>query len=129
MLMFLRDASDRFEFDKPGTPAVNALEVHAASVLGPQMDWMARVDAALLDNIGKYRRYNPACLRDLLRVIRNKSHHYRDLPPAVQALLGPLPDGFLRYFVSRFPQLLIRVYGVVGELCRHEAPLRQYFPA
>ncbi len=41
----------------------------------PQMvnrDWMKTVDQQLIDDLGKYRKYNGAAARDLLRVIRNK---------------------------------------------------------
>jgi hypothetical protein len=37
-------------------------------------------------------------VRDLLRVIRNKKHHYQELDPALKAVLGPLPDGYCQYF-------------------------------
>ena len=57
---------------------------------------MARLDPDFLDNLGRYRKYRPDSLRDLLRVIRNKHNHFRELPDALQAKLGPLPDGFLR---------------------------------
>lgn len=50
---------------------------------------------------GKYRRYNYASLRDLLRVIRNKHSHFRELPLDLQERLGPLPHGFLAYFEER----------------------------
>ena len=37
---------------------------------------------------GKYRRYNYGSLRDLLRVIRNKHNHFRELPPELQKKAG-----------------------------------------
>lgn len=37
---------------------------------------------------GKYRRYNYASLQDLLRVIRNKHSHFRELPLDLQERLG-----------------------------------------
>lgn len=55
----------------------------------------ARLDAELLGNLGRYRRYRGSSLRDLLRVIRNKHNHWRELPEALQQRLGPPPDGFL----------------------------------
>jgi len=55
----------------------------------------ARLDAELLGNLGRYRRYRAGSLRDLLRVIRNKHNHWRELPEPLQARLGPPPDGFL----------------------------------
>jgi hypothetical protein len=56
----------------------------------------ARLDTELLGNLGRYRRYRACSLRDLLRVIRNKHNHWRELPEPLQARLGPPPDGFLR---------------------------------
>lgn len=50
-------------------------------------------------------------------MIRNKKNHYRDLPLAVRTELGPIPDGFLHYFTSRFPALLIYVYSVLSCFC------------
>lgn len=49
-------------------------------------DWSARLHPDIIENIGKYRRYMYDSVRDLLRVIRNKSHHYRDLPEPVQSI-------------------------------------------
>jgi hypothetical protein len=71
------------------------LEGVAEEALGGR-SWMARLDPDLLDNLGRYRKYRPASLRDLLRVVRNKHNHWRELPPALAAKLGPLPEGFLR---------------------------------
>lgn len=51
---------------------------------------------------GKYRRYSYTSLRDLLRVIRNKHSHYRELPAELQRRLGTIPEGFLSYFTSRW---------------------------
>lgn len=50
-------------------------------------------------------------------MIRNKKNHYRDLPLAVRTELGPIPEGFLHYFTSRFPALLIYVYSVLSCFC------------
>lgn len=38
---------------------------------------------------GKYRKYNLNSLRDLLRVLRNKSHHFRELPEELQVRFDP----------------------------------------
>jgi len=107
-LLFIKDASDRVESEKITAPIVEALEAKALLIVGA--DWSVRVSNLLIDNIGKYRKYNYGSVRDLLRVIRNKSHHYRDLPIEVQNLLGSLPEGFLNYWLTRFPNLLLQVY-------------------
>ncbi|KAJ6736551.1 SERINE/THREONINE-PROTEIN KINASE/ENDORIBONUCLEASE IRE1B [Salix viminalis] len=74
------------------------------------------MEAAFINNIGRYRRYKFDSIRDLLRVIRNKSHHYRELPQEIKELLGSHPEGFESYFSRRFPKLLIEVYRVISSL-------------
>ncbi|KAJ1544763.1 bifunctional endoribonuclease/protein kinase ire1, partial [Nowakowskiella sp. JEL0078] len=107
-LAFLQDASDRFEIEERDPPSslLRILERNNTRIIGH--DWQKRVDRFLLENLGKYRKYDGATIRDLLRALRNK-----DLPADVQKALGPLPEGFLRYFESRFPGLLLHVYYTV----------------
>ena len=59
-------------------------------------DWAAALDSDVVANLGKYRKYNSRSLRDLLRVMRNKHNHFREMPLSLQQKLGPLPEGFLR---------------------------------
>jgi serine/threonine-protein kinase/endoribonuclease IRE1 len=118
--------SDRVELEDRGEDLklLEALERGAPSAL--LFPWDQRVCAGLLNNLGKYRRYNLSSLRDLLRVLRNKSHHFRELPPDLQAALSPYPDGFITYFTSRFPQLLLHVYRFVLANCRDEPVFHKY---
>jgi serine/threonine-protein kinase/endoribonuclease IRE1 len=46
---------------------------------------------------------------------------------SLQELLGPLPEGFLSYFTSKFPHLLMEVYRVLYDHCREEDVLSKYF--
>ncbi|KFO86185.1 Serine/threonine-protein kinase/endoribonuclease IRE2, partial [Buceros rhinoceros silvestris] len=55
-------------------------------------------------DLRKFRTYKGASVRDLLRAMRNKKHHYHELPPDVRTALGSVPDGFVQYFTSRFPR-------------------------
>ncbi len=48
-----------------------------------------------MTNLNRYRRYDFSSVRDLLRVIRNKRNHFREMPEALQALMGPVPQGYL----------------------------------
>lgn len=66
------------------------------------------------------------CLRDLLRAIRNKKHHYYELPDQVKSSLGKLPDEFVDYFISRFPKLINHVYDVMKR-CSNEPMLDVYY--
>ncbi|KAG8809999.1 bifunctional endoribonuclease/protein kinase ire1, partial [Serendipita sp. 399] len=127
-LAFLQDASDRFEImeREPREPGLIALENGAFEVVGS--DWHKRLDKIFIDNLGKYRKYQGASVQDLLRALRNKKHHYQDLPDNVKRHLGSLPDGFLAYFTKRFPALFLHVYSVVSDLpLRHEPMFKTYF--
>uniref|UniRef100_A0A7S1VDI6 Non-specific serine/threonine protein kinase n=1 Tax=Sexangularia sp. CB-2014 TaxID=1486929 RepID=A0A7S1VDI6_9EUKA len=123
-LQFLRDASDRLEFDKASSFLVRMLEEDARSVVGS--DWSQRFTPELIEDLGRYRNYNTRTVRDLLRVIRNKAHHYRDLPFRLQKVLGDLPDAYLNHFESRFPRLLLHVHTLVLQYCSKESWLDPY---
>jgi hypothetical protein len=79
---------------EPDQSLLAALESYSRTAVGS--NWGAAVDAELVANLGKYRRYDYTCLRDLLRVIRNKRNHFREMPDSLQSLMGPIPDGFYR---------------------------------
>ncbi|CAG8458080.1 1394_t:CDS:2 [Funneliformis mosseae] len=71
-LGFLQDASDRFEIEErePPSPLLQRLEQGAVNIIGP--DWYKRIDRVLVENLGKYRKYDGSRVRDLLRALRNK---------------------------------------------------------
>lgn len=50
---------------------------------------------------------------DLLRALRNKKNHYMDMPDYLKANVGELPDGYLRYWTTRFEGLLVQCFYVV----------------
>lgn len=54
----------------PPTPTLVTLEQTSGTVVGD--DWQKALDRTLLDNLGKYRKYDGKSVRDLLRVLRNK---------------------------------------------------------
>lgn len=83
-LSFLRDASDRVELEnrENGSGLLNALESTASVAMGSK--WNEKMEPAFLADIGQYRRYKFDSVRDLLRVMRNKLSHYRELPKEVQ---------------------------------------------
>ncbi|CAJ0631521.1 12653_t:CDS:10 [Entrophospora sp. SA101] len=128
-LGFLQDASDRFEIEERDPPSLllQHLEHEANKIIG--LDWYKRMDKVFVENLGKYRKYDGAKVRDLLRALRNKKHHYQDLPVHVKRSLGEIPDGFLFYFTSRFPKLMLHVYYVIAEseYLRNESLFKHYF--
>ncbi|KAJ1663693.1 bifunctional endoribonuclease/protein kinase ire1 [Coemansia sp. RSA 1646] len=77
--------------------------------------WDRRLDPHLRRDLSKFRKYDSTRLRDLLRTIRNKKNHYQDMPITLRDTLGDIPDGYLHYFESRFPYLLLHCYYFVLE--------------
>ncbi|KZT64332.1 hypothetical protein DAEQUDRAFT_718191 [Daedalea quercina L-15889] len=127
-LTFLQDASDRFEImcRDPRDSNLTTLEMGAAQVVGN--DWHSRLDKLFIENLGKFRKYDGKSVQDLLRALRNKKHHYQDLPDNVKRLLGSMPEGFLAYFTRRFPNLFLHVHRVVADSSlRTESMFRTYF--
>ena len=80
-----------------------------------------------LSDLYKYRKYRSNSIRDLLRAMRNKRHHYRELPEDLKTTLGDIPDGYMYYFSSRFPRLLLHCYTIMTE-CKDECVFKPYYP-
>ncbi|RDB19766.1 Serine/threonine-protein kinase ppk4 [Hypsizygus marmoreus] len=127
-LNFLQDASDRFEImcRDPRDPYLLVLEEDAIAIVGN--DWHSRLDKIFIENLGKFRKYDGRSVQDLLRALRNKKHHYQDMPDNVKRHLGAMPEGFLSYFTRRFPKLFLHVHSVIGSTgLRTESMFRSYF--
>ncbi|TFK29552.1 hypothetical protein FA15DRAFT_664103 [Coprinopsis marcescibilis] len=127
-LNFLQEASDRFEImcREPKDPNLVELEKDGILVVGN--DWASRLDKVFIENLGKFRKYDGKSVQDLLRSIRNKKHHYQDLPDNVKRTLGPLPEGYLGYFTKRYPRLFLHVHRVIKETgLRTDSMFRSYF--
>ncbi|KAI8324002.1 kinase-like protein [Martensiomyces pterosporus] len=117
-LGFIQDVSDCLEAEARLIKSMN-------DALAPGSDgktskprrvaWDRRLDSHLRRDLGKFRKYDGTRLRDLLRVIRNKKNHYQDMPPPLREALGDIPDGYLHYFESRFPYLLLHCYYFILE--------------
>lgn len=129
-LAFLCDVSDHWERElrDPPSPALDVLESFAADAIGAKNDFLAILDRRFVDALGRQRKYVGSRLLDLLRALRNKRNHYEDLPPDMQTRVGPLPAGYLRYWTSRFPKLLMACYQAV-EACEldSEPRFKHYF--
>lgn len=127
-LEFLLKVSDRFEIEKrdPPSPLLLKLEEHAQAVHNGNWHKLLN-DEEFMDNLGKYRKYSREKLMDLLRAIRNKYHHYNDMPESLQLKMAPLPDGFYKYFNDKFPKLLMEIYYVVEENFRNEHVFKEYY--
>ncbi|KAK3586701.1 hypothetical protein CHS0354_039173 [Potamilus streckersoni] len=123
-LMFFQDVSDRIEKEKEDCEVIQRLETGGTTII--KGDWKKHICLELQNDLRKFRAYKGSNLRDLLRAMRNKKHHYRELPEEVKNSLGTVPDQFVHYFTSRFPMLLIHTYHAV-ECCAAECIFSQYY--
>ncbi|MCJ8747682.1 hypothetical protein PDJAM_G00156230 [Pangasius djambal] len=123
-LQFFQDVSDRIEKEPPESPIVVRLETSGRFVV--RTNWRMHISAPLQADLRKFRTYKGNSVRDLLRAMRNKKHHYHELPPEVQAALGEVPEGFVAYFTSRFPRLLLHTHTALS-ICAPERPFHPYY--
>ncbi|EEB09250.1 IRE protein kinase Ire1 [Schizosaccharomyces japonicus yFS275] len=126
-LDFLIDVSDRYECEprEPPSALLQRLELHTEDII--KGDWTKELHESLLENLGKYRKYDGGKVLDILRVLRNKKHHYQDLPEDVKQILGSLPDGFYAYFNEKFPKLFVHCYRLVTIDLKNEDHFCRYF--
>ncbi|XP_040296575.1 serine/threonine-protein kinase/endoribonuclease IRE2 [Bufo bufo] len=123
-LQFFQDVSDRIEKEPQESPLIVSLETNARSVV--RVNWRIHISVPLQTDLRKFRSYRGNSVRDLLRAMRNKKHHYHELPAEVQETLGSVPDDFVAYFTSRFPLLLLHTHQAL-EQCAHERPFHPYY--
>lgn len=126
-LEFLLKVSDRFEIERRDPPSDMLLRLEE---IGPSVhngDWLAKFDDLFKDNLGKYRKYSTDKVMDLLRALRNKYHHYNDMPPVLQLQMSPLPHGFYKYFNDKFPNLLMEIYFVVRDNLQDEHVFEEFY--
>jgi serine/threonine-protein kinase/endoribonuclease IRE1 len=102
-LRFLSDTSDRLEREKNNSKLLFQLEAKREVVGGT--DWRLRLETGLQEDLRKFRTYTDG-IKDLLRAIRNKRHHQRDLTIQAKKELGSSAESFLSHWTSRFPMLL-----------------------
>ncbi|XP_053897649.1 serine/threonine-protein kinase/endoribonuclease IRE2 isoform X1 [Malaclemys terrapin pileata] len=123
-LQFFQDVSDRIEKEPAEGPILTALESGGRSVV--KLNWRAHISVPLQTDLRKFRTYKGSSVRDLLRAMRNKKHHYHELPTDVQETLGAVPDEFVQYFTSRFPQLLLHTHTAM-QICATERLFHPYY--
>ncbi|KAI8908939.1 kinase-like domain-containing protein [Gorgonomyces haynaldii] len=130
-LLFLQDVSDRLEIESRefsnSSKLLVQLEKHSNRIIGP--DWTRKINKSVLEDLSKYRTYDGRSIQDLLRALRNKKHHYHELPEDVKKDLGSNPSEFMSFWTTKFPSLFTHVYLFVQgskELSEHPT-LRSYF--
>ena len=118
-LKFLCDLSDRIELCDTTTSQVNAdnnsptlsiyaIEKGAAEIFGTS--WEVKLDPELMEASLSRRTYDPSSVRDCLRMIRNKHHHYDELSTKLKSRIGSATEGLSSYISRTFPRLLMHCY-------------------
>uniref|UniRef100_A0A7E4WBT4 non-specific serine/threonine protein kinase n=1 Tax=Panagrellus redivivus TaxID=6233 RepID=A0A7E4WBT4_PANRE len=123
-LQFYMDVSDRIEKEEESSDVLVRLEHLAPRV---SRNWHHAICSHLEADLNKFRTYRGHSIRDLLRALRNKKHHYRELPPDVKESLGDIPNGYVHYWNSRFPRLLMHSYNALI-VCAEEPAFATYYP-
>jgi len=124
-LSFFQDVSDRIEKEKESADILKSLQSNSIAVV--RGDWKMHIGQLLQDDLRKFRSYQGTQVRDLLRAMRNKKHHYRELPEELREELGTIPNEFMSYFTRRFPRLVMHTYHALKSFCQHEPPLSSYY--
>ena len=78
-------------------------------IINEFLGWPKQLDQCLVSELKKFRKYDSYLFSDLLRFIRNKKNHYRELQNDVKLLLGETNETFMFYFLEKFPRLMIAV--------------------
>ncbi|KAK4172723.1 putative serine/threonine kinase [Triangularia setosa] len=129
-LDFLCDVSDHFEKEPrdPPSDALSTLEASAKTVIGQGQSFLKKLPQPFVESLGKQRKYTGDRMLDLLRALRNKKNHYEDMPESVKKMVGSLPDGYMQFWASRFPGLLLECWHVIWEIKCHETDrFRSYY--
>lgn len=119
-LSFLCDVSDAFEKEPRDPPSWELEQLEQDAMDVTKGDFMGKLHKEFVDSLGKQRKYTGSRLLDLLRALRNKRNHYHDMSESLQKKVGSLPDGYLLYWTTRFPRLLLYCWEVVRALGWHE---------
>uniref|UniRef100_G3PWV1 non-specific serine/threonine protein kinase n=1 Tax=Gasterosteus aculeatus aculeatus TaxID=481459 RepID=G3PWV1_GASAC len=76
-LLFFQDVSDRIEKEPADSPIVVRLETAGRAVV--RTNWRMHISVPLQTDLRRFRTYKGNSVRDLLRAMRNKKHHYHEL--------------------------------------------------
>ena len=129
-ISLLLDLSDRLEFEDrlPSSDILHRLEARRLAIFDGSTIWHKSIDQAVWLDLCSYRKYNPHSVQDLIRAIRNKRNHFHELTLELRAILGETPEAFMKYFLKRFPRLIIEIYRLIeSTLMRYDNPFAGYF--
>ena len=123
-LTFLQDVSDRVDKEEDDSYVLNMIEKDSLSVT--RGDWQSQLDFSVREDLRKHRTYKGRSVRDLLRAIRNKKHHYRELTDEAKLMYGKMPGEFADYWLTRFPLLVNHSY-MAMQCVKYENNFMRYY--
>lgn len=104
VLTFFQDVSDRVE--KEGGDSMIVMNLERGGVDVVLGDWRQHMHPTIAEDLRRFRDYKGRSVRDLLRALRNKRNHYRELKEEARLVFGRIPDEYVAYWTERFPKLL-----------------------
>ena len=124
ILTFLQDCSDRVDKEDDDSYVLGMIEKDGAAVT--RGDWQMALDEAVRSDLRLHRTYRGKSVRDLLRAIRNKKHHYRELTDEAKLMYGKMPGEFSDYWTRRFPRLVSHAY-LAMQCVKYENNFSRYY--
>ena len=124
ILTFLQDCSDRVDKEDDDSYVLGMIEKDGAAVT--RGDWQMALDEAVRSDLRLHRTYKGKSVRDLLRAIRNKKHHYRELTDEAKLMYGKMPGEFSDYWTRRFPRLVSHAY-LAMQCVKYENNFSRYY--
>lgn len=89
--------------------------------------WEIYLDKEIIEKLKLSRVYNYKSLRSLIRAIRNGGRHYNDNKNELINIYKSFPNGYMTYYIKKFPYLLTTLYYACINIKDHEL-LIDYFP-
>ncbi|KAL7721519.1 KEN domain-containing protein [Entamoeba marina] len=122
-LEFIQKTSDIIIAEK------NPYVIKELGKAGIVVSWDKDLDPIIMDSLNtcRFRVYNFNRTEDLLRVIRNQSHHYYTLADEEKNLYKTFPEGFYQYYHSKFPSLCVVVHNVMKKNYMHHPTFFDFF--
>ncbi|PBK79341.1 hypothetical protein ARMGADRAFT_1040879 [Armillaria gallica] len=127
-LQFLQDVFDQFKVlhRNPMDTTLTMLENGKRCIIGK--DWKLQLKKIFVDYMKTHWKYDGNSVIELLCAFRNNKQHYFELPDNLTKILGPILEGYLSYFMQRFPELILHVYHVISMLVLKKMPsLKPYY--
>ncbi|XP_043217762.1 serine/threonine-protein kinase/endoribonuclease IRE1-like [Amphibalanus amphitrite] len=94
---------------------------------GEPKDWRKIIDTSL--DKSSFKSYKEPTTFELLRLVRNKLHHFNELSEEVRSSMGfSTPSGLVDYIAGMFPLLLVHVWEA-ARIRRDKPHLRKFYTA